>query len=109
MYVRVILPLYVEGTYTYGVPEPERNKVVQGSRVLVPFGKKRIYTGVVHSFASDPPEGIKTRDILEVLDPEPPVNSHQIQLWDWMASYYMCTPGEVMRAALPSGMRPERE
>ncbi|RPI45107.1 MAG: DEAD/DEAH box helicase, partial [Bacteroidetes bacterium] len=109
LYARVILPLAVEGTYTYQVPGPERRKVRPGNRVLVPFGKKRIYTAIVHSLADVPPEGIKTREVLEVLDPDPPVTHHQLQLWDWMSSYYMCTPGEVMRAALPSGMRPESE
>jgi primosomal protein N' (replication factor Y) (superfamily II helicase) len=109
LYARVILPLAVEGTYTYQIPDPERNRVQPGSRVLVPFGKKRIYTAIVHSLADTPPEGIKTRDVMEVLDQSPPVNQHQLQLWDWMSSYYMCTPGEVLRAALPSGMRPESE
>jgi len=108
-YARVILPLAVEGTYTYRVPGKTRDRIVEGSRVLVQFGRKRIYTAVVHSLTDTPPEGIRTREILEVLDTDPPVKSQQLQLWDWMSSYYMCTPGEVLRAALPSGMRPESE
>lgn len=109
LYAQVILPLAVEGIYTYRLPGPPEGRIVPGCRVLVPFGKKRIYTAVVHSLADAPPEGIRTREVLEVLDTDPAVKRQQLQLWDWMASYYMCTPGEVLRAALPSGMRPESE
>ncbi len=109
MYALVILPLAVEGTFTYGVPEALSRSVSPGSRVLVSFGKKRIYSAIVQSISSVPPVGFTPKHIMEVLDDEPLVTRVQLQLWEWMASYYMCTPGEVMRAALPSGLRPESE
>jgi len=109
LYARVILPLAVEGTYTYSVPAGLVDTISAGSRVLVGFGKKRIYTAVVHSLDDAPPDGFTARPILELLDNRPMVTPHQIKLWEWMASYYMCTPGEVMRAALPSGLRPDSE
>ena len=108
-YVQVILPLAVEGTFTYSVPASMADRVVTGSRVLVPFGKKRIYSAVVCSVGGDPPEGVVPKSITDLLDDAPVISSFQLQLWDWMASYYMCTAGEVMRAALPSGLRPESE
>ena len=108
-YAQVILPLAVEGTFTYRVTESFVHRVVVGSRVLVSFGKKRMYSAVVVSLDSAPPEGVTPKSISDVLDEEPIVTMHQIQLWNWMASYYMCTEGEVMRAALPSGLRPESE
>ncbi len=109
MYAQVILPLAVEGFYTYLIPEALRERIVPGSRVLVSFGKKRIYSAIVHSFQNEPPEGFQAKEILDLLDDPPLVNAHQLALWDWIASYYMCTRGEVMRAALPSGLRPESE
>jgi len=108
-YAQVILPLAVEGFYTYQVPEALRGSVVQGSRVLVSFGKKRIYAAIVHSVQTEAPEGFQAKKILDLLDEFPLVSTYQLALWDWISSYYMCTHGEVMRAALPSGLRPESE
>ena len=108
-FAQVIIPLAVEGTFTYAVPRSTRGKIIPGNRVLVPFGKKRIYSAVVRSLTSAPPEGFTPKEILEILDDTPHVLSTQLQLWDWMSSYYMCHPGEIMRAALPSGLRPESE
>jgi len=109
LYARVILPLAVEGTFTYVVPEELRKLVSPGSRVLVSFGKKRIYTALVKDLISESPPDFKTKPILDVLDKLALVGEKQLQLWDWMSDYYMCTIGEVMRAALPSGLRPESE
>jgi primosomal protein N' (replication factor Y) len=109
LYAQVILPLAVEGMYTYHVPEALQEKISPGSRVLVSFGKKRMYSAIVYAVHHDPPEGFKPKNILDLLDDQPLVGGEQIQLWDWMSSYYMCTHGEVMRAALPSGLRPESE
>ncbi len=108
-FAQVIIPLAVEGTFTYAVPESLRDQVSPGCRVLVPFGKKRIYSAVVHSLTTSAPAGFTPKRITEVLDQTPYILEHQLQLWDWMASYYMCNLGEVMRAALPSGLRPESE
>ncbi len=109
LFARVILPLAVEGTFTYAVPDAMRNLVSPGSRVLVSFGRKRIYTAIIHSMGSDPPVGFVPKHLLDVLDEQPLVGQQQLQLWDWMSDYYMCNPGEVMRAAIPSGLRPESE
>ena len=109
LYVKVILPLAVEGYYTYLVPESLQAQVVPGSRILVSFGRKRIYSALVHSIQVEAPVGFEAKMILDVLDESPLVSAEQLALWDWIAAYYMCTPGEVMRAALPSGLRPESE
>lgn len=108
-YARVILPLAVEGIFTYRIPAELREQVSVGSRVLVSFGKKRIYTAIVHDLDDTPPEGFEAKDIQEVLDSAPMVNHEQLKLWEWISSYYMCKQGELMRAALPSGLRPESE
>ncbi len=109
LYAQVILPLAVEGFFTYLVPESLQGSVVPGSRVLVSFGKKRIYTAIVRSIQEEAPEGFQAKLILDLLDSLPWSVNISLHLWDWMSSYYMCTPGEVMRAALPSGLRPESE
>jgi len=109
LYAQVILPLAVEGFYTYMVPEALKEGLMIGSRVLVPFGKKRIYSAIVHSIQEESPEGFQAKLILDLLDDSPLVSREQLALWDWISAYYMCTPGEVMRAALPSGLRPESE
>ncbi len=109
LYAQVILPLAVEGTFTYSVPVEFADKLSKGSRVLVSFGKKRVYSAIVHSLHAITPDGFTPKQIMGVMDERPMVTQHQLQLWDWMSSYYMCNPGEVMRAALPSGMRPESE
>jgi primosomal protein N' (replication factor Y) len=108
-YAQVILPLAVEGTFTYTVPGSLAGRVMAGSRVLVSFGRKRIYSGVVHSLVTMPPENLIPKSISSLLDEAPLVTQEQLQLWEWMSSYYMCSLGEVMRAALPSGLRPESE
>ncbi|MCK5137286.1 MAG: primosomal protein N' [Bacteroidales bacterium] len=109
LYAQVILPLAVEGTYTYSVPDELADKISPGSRVLVSFGKKRIYIAIIHSLNTTPPDGFTPKSIIDVMDEKPLVTQQQLQLWEWMSSYYMCTLGEVMRATLPSGLRPESE
>ncbi|MCP4313543.1 MAG: primosomal protein N' [Bacteroidetes bacterium] len=108
-YAEVIVPLAVAGIFTYAIPEDLLGKLNPGKRVLVSFGKRRIYSAVVHSLISESPADFTPKEILEILDDTPHVRPTQLQLWDWMSSYYMCRLGEVMRAALPSGLRPESE
>ena len=108
-YARVIIPLAVEGAYTYSIPDHLSGKIRPGLMVLVPFGKRRIYTGVIREAAEAHELDVTPKEILELLDDQPMVLPAQLQLWDWMSSYYMCQPGEIMRAALPSGLRPESE
>jgi len=109
LYAKVIVPLAVKGRFTYSVPELLAKRIFPGSRVLVSFGKKRVYSAIVHSLDTVAPESFTPKSILDVLDDSNLVTDRQLQFWDWMSSYYMCTPGEVMRAALPSGLRPESE
>lgn len=110
MFVQLLLPLALQNTYTYLLPARLEGKVRVGSRVVVQFGKKRHYTGIVVSLAAENPEpGIALKEVEEVWDEAPIVTPEQLRFWQWMAGYYICTPGEVMKAALPSGLKPESE
>ena len=80
-----------------------------GSRVIVPFGKKKFYTALVANVHYCPPEGYEIKEVTEVLDTRPVLLPQQFRLWKWMASYYLCTMGDVYKAALPSGMKLESE
>jgi len=104
-FVSVLLPLPLPGYFTYRVPEEFRQDVSQGKRVVVPFGRKKIYTALVHELHNDNPTGIEAKSILSVIDERPVVFPIQFTFWEWIAGYYMCTPGEVMNAALPAGFK----
>lgn len=105
-YVDVILPLPLEGTFTYSLPEAMADKVCLGVRVLVPLGKSKTYTAMVVRVHEDAPE-FKTRDILQVIDTEPVMLERQMRLWQWIATYYMSTLGDAFKAALPAGLKAE--
>ena len=105
-YVDVILPLPLEGTFTYSLPEALADKVCLGVRVLVPLGKSKTYTAMVVRVHEDAPE-FKTRDILQVIDAEPVMLDRQMRLWQWIATYYMAALGDVFKAALPAGLKAE--
>jgi len=109
VFADVILPLALPCLYTYSVPFDLQNSVVVGKRVVVQFGKKKVYTAVVFHLHNDPPQEYTTKEIISVIDINPVVNLFQLKLWQWMANYYMCTTGEVMKAALPAGMKLESE
>lgn len=103
----VILPLPLNATFTYRIP---KNMMLQpGERVIVPFGAKKYYTAVVDYLHDAEPSGFEIKEIAEQLDHEPVLLPVQLKLWHWMAEYYLCTPGEVFKAALPSGMKLESE
>lgn len=105
LFVDVLLPLPVPGAYTYRVPY-EMNEIVQkGARVVVQFGQKKIYTALVVNIHEKVPAAHTPKYILSVLDEWPVVNNIQLDFWEWIASYYMCRPGEVMNAALPSALK----
>lgn len=111
MFADVVLPLAVPGAYTYRIPESLLGRVVMGSRVVVPLGKSKRYTGIVlrlHEEISDLATD-SLKDIEELVDTTPLLLENQIALWRWMAHYYLCYPGEVMKAALPSGLKLESE
>ena len=106
----VIVPLALSGTFTYLVPPALAGEVRQGSRVLVSFGKKKLYTAIVLRLpGTTPPEGVELKPILEVIDADPIVTAEQLELWQWLSTYYMCTIGEVMKAAMPSSLKLESE
>ena len=108
-YVDVLLPLPLANWYTYSLPESLEGQVQTGSRVIVPFGKKKFYTALVANVHYCPPEGYEIKEVTEVLDTRPILLPQQFRLWKWMASYYLCTMGDVYKAALPSGMKLESE
>ena len=108
-FIDVILPIPLKRQFTYSVSSDEASLLKQGMRVAVPFGKTKIYTGIVYAVYKDNPPPYETKPIDQILDNYPIVNSFQIKHWEWMASYYMCTLGEVIRAAVPSAFLLESE
>ena len=107
MFVDVILPLPLDGVFTYSVPQPWGEQVKIGIRVLVPFGRKT-HVGIVAKTHKGPlPTDFQIKDILQVLDAEPILLDTQLRLWQWIADYYMSPIGEVYKAALPSGLKAE--
>ncbi|MCQ2289424.1 MAG: primosomal protein N' [Muribaculaceae bacterium] len=103
----VLLPLSIQGSYTYCIPPTIEVRV--GSRVLVPFGRKKIYTAIVVMLHDRKPQGYEVKDIITVLDPYPIVRHPQLKFWEWLSDYYLCTQGEVYKAAIPSGLKVESE
>lgn len=105
-YVDVILPLPLEGTFTYSVPEPMVAQVRMGVRVLVPLGRSKTYTAMAVRLHSEKPE-FETRPIIQVIDAEPVFIEQQLRLWQWISTYYMSPIGDVFKAALPAGLKAE--
>lgn len=105
-YVDVILPLPLEGTFTYSVPEPMETQVRMGVRVLVPLGRSKTYTAMAVRLHSEKPE-FETRPIIQVIDAEPVLIEQQLRLWQWISTYYMSPIGDVFKAALPAGLKAE--
>ncbi len=101
----MLLPLPVSGTFTYGIPPEYSDTIKEGARVVVQFGKRKIYTAIVLKVHPDKPGEYEAKPILSLLDNHPVVVPLQIALWEWMASYYLCHMGEVMNAALPSAFK----
>ena len=105
----VILPLPLYSTYTYSIPDEISEEIQVGSRVIVQFGKKKYYTGIVEALHSSAPKGYEVKPITTLLDPEPILRYPQLNFWKWISDYYLCSPGEVYKAALPTGLKPESE
>lgn len=101
----VVLPVPIPRLFTYRVPLELNDLVKEGSRVIVQFGQRKIYTAVVARLHTTPPQSYQAKYILDCLDDVPLVLPKQIQLWQWIADYYLCTAGEVMQAALPAGLK----
>ena len=107
MYVDVILPLPLDGVFTYSVPPELERQVAVGYRVLVPFGRNKTYVGIVASTHGDCPLCEKIKPILQVLDTSPILLDSQLNLWCWISDYYLSPIGEVYKAALPAGLKAE--
>ena len=107
-YADVIVPLPLQEAFTYAVPPECQPKIQVGQRIIVPFGSRKFYTAIVLRLHDDTPP-YPTKPISEVLDTEPIVLQKQLQLWKWVSDYYLCSMGDVFKAALPSGLKLESE
>jgi primosomal protein N' (replication factor Y) (superfamily II helicase) len=108
-FIEVVLPLAVNKTFTYQVSEAEFHYVSIGMRVAVPFGKSKVYTSLIIAKHNNPPHLYAAKEIHQIIDEKPIVNEIQLAHWNWIASYYMCSLGEVFKSALPSGYMLESE
>ena len=104
-YADVILPLPLQGTFTYAVPDGMTVGV--GARVVVPFGRSKVYVGLVDRVHEVKPEGYEVKAIRQVMDASPIVTEQQLKLWHWISDYYLSPIGEVYKAALPGGLKAE--
>lgn len=105
MYAEIIIPLALPKNYTWVIPESLQSDLMIGMRVEVMLGSNKRYAGIIKKIKFQKPEGFNPKPIIAILDEEPIVFEHQLQLWEWMAEYYMCSEGEVMQAAIPSHLK----
>lgn len=108
-FAEVILPLPLNATFTYRIPAELCSKVKPGYRVIIQFGAKKIYTGIVESINVLQPKDYDVKDILMVLDKQPIIRYPQLKFWKWISEYYLCALGDVYKAALPAGLKVESE
>lgn len=108
-YVDVILPLPLRESFTYSLPDSLSDEVQVGCRVIVPFGSKKFYTAIVRDIHDNAPTEFEAKEIHSLLDSSPIVTPSQLRFWRWIADYYICTEGDVYKAALPSGLKLESE
>ena len=106
-YADLILPVPLQGTFTYAVPDAMQASVKVGMRVLVTFGRSKTYIGIVDNLHHEPPKGYEVKPISQLLDAAPIVTEQQLRLWHWIADYYLSPIGEVYKAALPGGLKAE--
>jgi primosomal protein N' (replication factor Y) len=104
-FVQVLLPIPIPKTFTYRVPKNFEEDLKIGIRAIVPFGQKKIITGIVKSIHEEAPKNYEAKYILEILDEFPIISNQQFKLFEWMAQYYMATEGEVLNVGLPSGLK----
>ncbi|PRX42803.1 replication restart helicase PriA [Salegentibacter salegens] len=108
-FIDVILPLPLQKRFTYTISEAEANFLEKGMRVAVPFGKSKVYTAITAAIHQNPPQVYEAKPINQILDKTPLVTKHQLKFWAWIASYYMCAEGDVLKAALPGAFLLESE
>ena len=101
----VIVPLALPQLYTYRVPHEWNADVKEGQRVIVQFGKNKLYTGIIRRLHFTAPMAYEAKYLDNILDDFSLINNKQFSLWDWMSEYYMCSLGELMQAALPAGFK----
>lgn len=106
-FAEVILPLPLPGTFTYSIPDEIQGKIVPGCRVTVPLGKKASYTALVSSVHDNNSSEYEIRPIKEVLDETPIILDEQMKLWKWISQYYLCSLGDIYKAAIPQGLKGE--
>lgn len=105
LFVELLLPVPIPKVFTYRVPYTLNDKVQIGQRVIVQFGDRKILTGIITAIHEQPPTGYEAKYLLELLDDFPVITDVQLKLFMWIADYYLCTPGEVLHAALPAGLK----
>ena len=108
-FIDVILPIPIQKTFTYSVTEEEANFLEKGMRVAVSFGKSKMYSALVLNIHQTKPTLYEAKEIHQILDETPLVNERQLQHWQWISNYYICSLGDVYRAALPSAFLLESE
>lgn len=108
-FAEILLPLPISGTFTYSIPKNDVKNIEVGSRVVVNFGQRKLLTGIVRKLNAEPGADHKIKSIEYVYDPKPIVNQKQLELWDWISSYYCCSQGEVLNAAILSNLIPGSE
>lgn len=106
-YADVVLPLPLEGFFTYSIPESFQQEGLVGCRVVVPFGKTKTYVALVVRIHDTTPKGYKVKPLKQRIDQSPIVNALQLNLWTWISSYYLSAMGDIYKAALPSGLKAE--
>lgn len=109
MLIQVILPLPIQERFTYEVPDDIQQSIGLGTRVLVQFGRKKYYTAIVAGLDQRPPQNYEVKKIMAVLDSQPALRYPQLKFWEWISDYYLCSVGEVMKAAIPTGLKLESE
>ncbi|PYF76591.1 replication restart helicase PriA [Pedobacter nutrimenti] len=105
LFIEVILPLSLAKNYIYRIPFDLNDQIAVGKRVIVQFGKNKIYTALIKSISTKAPELYEAKYIIDVVDQVPVVNGMQLEFWNWMTEYYICNEGDVMSAALPAGLK----
>ena len=106
-YADIILPVPLEGLFTYSIPERLQERIVFGMRVLVTFGPKKTYVGIVAKTHNNEPKGYKTKEIIDIADQHPMLLDKQFKLWQWIAEYYLSPIGDIYKAAMPGGLKAE--
>ncbi|MCA0131927.1 replication restart helicase PriA [Winogradskyella alexanderae] len=109
IFLDVILPIPLQKAFTYHITEAEADFIKVGMRIAVPFGKNKIYTALAYQIHNNPPVAYEPKTIHQILDEKPIITESQLKHWEWIAGYYMCSLGEVMRASLPNALILESE